>query len=66
MSNLEAEVSDLRDIARQAAVLVRWFSREDVPWVEMTDAERESLNDDAQALAAVLERGGYYPEGWGN
>jgi hypothetical protein len=63
---LDAEVSKLRDIARRAAVLTRWFSSEDFPFVEMTEQEQAAINDDAQTLAAALERHGYYPEGWGN
>ena len=59
------DLSALRDIARRASVLVRWFSRADVPFVELTDRERQALDRDAEALADALQRAGYYREGWG-
>lgn len=62
----EHEISKLRDIARRAAVLVRWFSREDFPYVEFTADEMSAMNDDAEALAAALKRHGFYAEGWGS
>lgn len=63
---LEREVSVLRDIARRAAILVRWFSREDFPFTEQCDADTVALNDDAQSLTSALERAGFYAEGWGS
>lgn len=63
--DLDNEVSTLRDIARRAAVLARWFSREDFPFTEFTPDESSALNADAVALVAALQRHGYYPEGWG-
>ena len=59
------ELSALRDIARRASVLVRWFSRVDVPFVELSDQDRQAMDRDAGALADALRQAGYYREGWG-
>jgi hypothetical protein len=64
-SEAEDESSKLRDIARRASVLARWFSREDFPYVDFTAEDRSALNADAEALVVALQRHGYYPEGWG-
>lgn len=63
--DLSNEVSRLRDVARRAAVLIRWFSRADYPHVVMSIVERSALDADARALAEALQRHGYYAEGWG-
>lgn len=63
--DLDNEVSKLRDIARRAAILARWFSREDFPFVAFTPDEGSALNADAEAMVLALNRHGYYPEGWG-
>lgn len=63
---LEQEVSVLRDIALRSAVLVRWFSREDFPWVELTREEQVAIDTDARALHNALIRAGTYQDGWGS
>ena len=63
--DLDNEVSALRDIARRAAVLVRWFSREDWPHVVFSADEIMGMDRDAQGLADALKRASYYQEGWG-
>ena len=65
MIDPDDELSALRDITRRASVLVRWFSRVDVPFVELSDRERQAVDRDARALADALQRAGYYHEGWG-
>ena len=59
------ELSALRDIARRASILVRWVSRVDVPFVELSDRDRQAMDRDARTLADALRRAGYYREGWG-
>ena len=63
--DLEDEVLALRDIARRAAILVRWHSQQDYPFTELTDADREAMDRDAKGLADALQRAGHYAEGWG-
>ena len=65
MIDPDDELSAVRDIARRAAVLVRWFSRADVPLLELSDRERQAMDRDAEALADALRRAGHYREGWG-
>lgn len=54
----------LRDIARRAAILVRWHSREDYPFTELSERDREAMDRDAESLADALQRVGHYAEGW--
>jgi len=61
----EDEVLVLRDIARRAAILVRWHSQKDYPFTELTDQAREAMDRDAKGLADALQRAGHYVEGWG-
>lgn len=63
---MDDEVSELEDIARQSAVLVRWFSRDDVPFTELTDEEKGTIDRDAHALHKMLQRNGYYDKDWGS
>ena len=63
--DLEDEVLVLRDIARRAAILVRWHSQRDHPYTELTADDRLAMDRDAIGLADALQRAGYYTEGVG-
>jgi len=65
LNSLEDEVLALRDVARRAAILVRWHSQADHPYTELTAEDRLAMDRDAEALEAALRRAGHHAEGWG-